>query len=112
MNITIIGAGSTGIAAASYFKLKNMAAKVYVRNVAKAKVWNQEPVKVYGVLNTSFYVPLLTDLKEAMDYGDILMVFTRSNDHEEVTEEIAPYLHEGQIILSVNACWGAVKATR
>lgn len=112
MNITILGAGSTGIAAASYFKLKNMAVKVYVRNAAKSKVWNQEPVSVSGVLNTSFYVPLLTDLKEAIDYGDILMVFTRSNDHEQVVEEIAPFLHEGQILLFVNGCWGAIKAAR
>lgn len=112
MNITIIGAGSTGIAAASYFKLKNMAVKVYVRNAAKAKVWNEGPVEVKGAVNTSFYVPVVKDLKEAVDYGDILMVFTRATDHESVTEEIAPFLHDGQIILFVNGCWGAVKATR
>ena len=31
---------------------------------------------------------------------------------EAVVEEIAPYLHDGQCLLFMNGCWGAIKACR
>ena len=112
MNISIIGAGSTAMAAAAYFHLKNIPCQVYVRNPAKAAFWNRSPLYVTGKINTSFYVPLTTDLRKTADKADILMVCTKAADHEGVTEEIAPHLHEGQCLLFMNGCWGAVKACR
>ena len=50
MNISIIGAGSTALAGAAYFNLKNVPCQVYVRNRIKAACWNQSPLTVRGPL--------------------------------------------------------------
>lgn len=64
MNISIIGAGSTALAGAAYFNLKNVPCQVYVRNRIKAACWNQSPLTVRGKIDTSLYVPFTTDLKK------------------------------------------------
>lgn len=112
MNISIIGAGSTALAGAAYFNLKNVPCQVYVRNRIKAACWNQSPLTVRGKIDTSLYVPFTTDLKKAVEEADILMVCTHATDHEGVVEEIAPFLHDGQCLLFMNGCWGAIKACR
>ena len=112
MNITIIGAGSTALAATAFFNLKNIPCQVFVRNRMKAAFWNKTPLTVRGRMDASFFVPVVTDLKEACQKADILMVCTHATDHEAVVEEVAPYLHEGQCLLFMNGCWGAIKACR
>lgn len=112
MKISIIGAGSTALAGTAYFNLKNVPCQVYVRNRIKAACWDQSPLTVRGKIDTSLYVPFTNDLKKAVDDADILMVCTHATDHEAVVEEIAPYLHDGQCLLFMNGCWGAIKAYR
>lgn len=112
MNITIIGAGSTALAAAAFFNLKNIPCQVFVRNRMKAAFWNKTPLTVRGRMDASFFVPVVTDLKEACQKADILMVCTHATDHEAVVEEVAPFLREGQCLLFMNGCWGAIKACR
>lgn len=112
MKVSIIGSGSTALAAASFLKFKKIPVKVYVRNKEKLDVWNEAPLQVRGKIDTDFYVPVSSRLQEAIDFADILMICTRANDHEAVTQEIAPYMHKNQCLLFMNGCWGAVKAYR
>ena len=112
MKISIIGAGGTGLSAAAYLHLASQDVKVYVRNEQKRTFWNTHPLNVRGKVNTSFFLPMVKSAKEAADFGDILLICTRANDHEEVIKELAPHLHEGQALLFLNGTWGAVKAQR
>ncbi len=112
MKISIIGAGGTGLSAAAYLHLESQDVKVFVRNETKRTFWNTHPLNVRGKVNTSFFLPMVGSAKEAADYGDILLVCTRANDHERVTQELAPYLKKGQTLLFLNGTWGAVKAYR
>lgn len=112
MRVSIIGSGSTAMAAAAFLQLQNIPVTVYVRRPEKRQTWNASPLQVKGKMDTSFYVPISSTLQEALSFGDILMVCTRANDHEAVTEEIAPFLKKKHCLLFMNGCWGAVKAFR
>ncbi len=112
MKVSIIGSGSTALAAAAFLKLKQVPVTVYVRREKKRTVWNENPVQVHGQIDSALYVPISSTMEEAVRFGDILLVCTRANDHETVTAELAPYIKEGQCLLFLNGCWGAVKAYR
>ncbi len=112
MNISIIGAGGTGLSAAAYLSLSSLPVKVYVRNETKRDYWNSHPLDVRGKVNTSLYLPMVSSMKEAAEFGDILAVCTRANDHEAVVKELLPFVREGQTLLFLNGTWGAVKAYR
>lgn len=112
MKISIIGAGGTGLSAATYLQLQSQNVKVYVRNEAKRKFWNTHPVSVRGKVNTSLFLPLVHTMEEAAKFAELLLVCTRANDHEAVIQELMPHLQEGQCLLFLNGTWGAVKAYR
>ncbi len=112
MKVSIIGSGSTALAAAAFLQLKQIPVTVYVRKKEKIAAWNTDPIQIHGQMDTSFYVPISSTLQEAVHFGDILMVCTQANDHETVTAELAPYVKKGQCLLFLNGCWGAVKAYR
>lgn len=112
MNITILGENSTALAAASYFDLQKIPYKLFVKDEGKKDVWNRSPLKVTGKIETSFYLSLMTSWKDAMDYGDILLICSHPADYEKMVEEAAPFFHEGQTLLFMNGYWGAIKAFR
>ena len=94
MKISIIGAGATRLAAAAYLHLISVPFTIYVRNEEKRKLWETHPLNVSGKVNTSLYLPIARSLEEACE-ADILLVFTRADDHEAVTEEVMPYMKKG-----------------
>ncbi len=112
MKISIIGAGGTGLSAATYLHLQSQDVKVYVRNEKKRAFWNTHPLNVRGKVNTSLFLPMASTMKEAADFGELLLICTRANDHEAVVEELSPHLREGQTLVFLNGTWGAVKAER
>lgn len=112
MKITIIGAGSTAVAAACVFRNLGLSSLIYTRHEERAAQWKEIPVKASGALTGSFHLEATADLARAVSYGDILVICTLATDHETVVSEIAPHLHEEQSILFFNGCWGALKACR
>ena len=109
MRVSIIGAGAMALAAASYLKLKDVSSLVYVRSEKKLAAWSTKPVRVTGVMESSFYVPMAKTMKEAVNYSDTVIICTRAGDYEDVINELLPCLRKGQCILFLNGCWGAVK---
>lgn len=112
MRVSIIGAGAMALAAASYLKLKDVSSLVYVRSEKKLAAWSTKPVRVTGVMESSFYVPMAKTMKEAVNYSDTVIICTRAGDYEDVINELLPCLRKGQCILFLNGCWGAVKTYR
>lgn len=112
MRVSIIGAGAMALAAASYLKLKDVSSLVYVRSEKKLAAWSTKPVRVTGVMESSFYVPMAETMKEAVNYSDTVIICTRAGDYEDVINELLPCLRKGQCILFLNGCWGAVKTYR
>ena len=112
MRVSIIGAGAMALAAASYLKLKDVSSLVYVRSEKKLAAWSTKPVRVTGVMESSFYVPMAKTMKEEVNYSDTVIICTRAGDYEDVINELLPCLRKGQCILFLNGCWGAVKTYR
>lgn len=112
MRVSIIGAGAMALAAASYLKLKDVSSLVYVRSEKKLAAWSTKPVRVTGVMESSFYVPMAKTMKEAVNYSDTVIICTHAGDYEDVINELLPCLRKGQCILFLNGCWGAVKTYR
>lgn len=48
------------------------------------------------------------DVKKAVEFGDVLMVMTTTLQQEFVAEKIAPYVHDGQIIILVPGYMGSL----
>ncbi len=112
MNVTIIGAGNTGIAASCYLSTLGISHLVYTRSEKRAAQWKEFPVKATGALTGSFQIQATANLHDAMVFGNIILICTLATDHEAVIEEIEPELHAGQSVLFFNGCWGALKACR
>ena len=95
MRVSIIGAGAMALAAASYLKLKAASSLVYVRSETKLAAWSTKPVRVTGVMESSFYVPMAKTMKEAVNYSDTVIICTRAGDYEDVINELLPCLRKG-----------------
>lgn len=112
MNITIIGAGNTALAAACHMASKGFPITVYARNEVKARFWSYQPVTATGKVDGIYPIFAVSSLKEAVEKADILVVATLATDHVKVAEELAPHLKEGQCLLFFNGCFGALQACR
>lgn len=107
MNITIIGAGNIGFAAAAHLASLGHDITVYTRTEAKARVLCQGPVIASGCLEGSFAVRGTTDLSQALHAADLVMVFTWANAHSAVAEALATHADHSLTVLICNGNWGA-----
>ena len=48
------------------------------------------------------------DVKQAVEFGDILMVMTTTLQHEQIAQLIAPFIRDGQIIILVPGYMGSL----
>lgn len=110
MKITILGAGNTGMALACHLASKSLVPLVYTRSSMKAEVWNKQGIIAEDKIIGNFPVKVTSNLKEAVEYGDIIIVTTLVNVHRSLIEDITPYLRRGQSLLIYNGCWGALEA--
>lgn len=109
MKITIVGSGNSGLI---------HAAKIYEKGfpVGVLKTSDYGNMAFYDKIaaNCEYDVVDLTnngntfkakmqfisrDVKKAIDFADVIMVMTTTNQHEYVAKLIAPYVHDGQIIV-------------
>ncbi|MDO5316124.1 MAG: NAD/NADP octopine/nopaline dehydrogenase family protein [bacterium] len=118
MKITIIGCGNAGlIHAAKLIESNNSVALLKTSETANNEffdiICNEGGFNVKDETNGGrrFFVKpafITRDVEKAVGFADIIMVMTTTSQHEIVAKKIAPYIHDGQIIILVPGYMGSL----
>ena len=118
MRFTVIGCGNAGLIHAA--KLIESGQEVCLLKSSRAVngeffhvIQNEGGYNVKDETNggNRFFVRpsfITRDVKKAVDFGDVLMVMTTTLQHEEIAQLIAPFVHNGQIIVLVPGYMGSL----
>lgn len=118
MKFTIIGCGNAGLIHAA--KLIESGQEVGLLKTSRRIndeffniIQNEGGYNVKDETNggNRFFVrpALITrDVKQAVEFGDVLMVMTTTLQHEQIAQLIAPYVRDGQIIILVPGYMGSL----
>ena len=118
MRFTIIGCGNAGLIHAA--KLIESGQEVGLLKTSRGIndeffniIQNEGGYNVKDETNSGnrFFVrpTLITrDVKQAVEFGDVLMVMTTTLRHEQIAQLIAPYVRDGQIIILVPGYMGSL----
>lgn len=97
----VVGAGNGGIAMAGYLSMIGYKVNLYNRTLEKILPLIKNPVihltgekNGFGILNK-----VTSNMEEAIENVDIIMVTTPALAHYDISIEMAPYLKDGQIIV-------------
>ena len=97
----VLGAGHGGMAMAGHLSMMGVAVNVYNRSEPRIA-----PIRLTGGIELSGAVegfgPIsiaTTDIAEAINGIDVLMVVVPANGHRFMAEKVAPHLRDGQIIV-------------
>lgn len=119
MKFTIIGCGNSGlIHAAKLFEKGHEVALLktsstngnYFDNIKSAKMFHVKDDTLQGNGREFDVHPTIItrNVREAVQFGDIIMVTTTTLQHEFVAELISPYVRDGQIIVLVPGYMGSL----
>lgn len=109
MKYGIIGAGSTGKAAAAWLHQAGCPALVWDRDPRKRADLAQSGLLATGKVEGQLPVETADTLEELAARCDILLIQTLAEGHRPVAEGLAGHLRPGQILLVTNCCWGAAE---
>lgn len=101
MNISIIGAGNGGQAMAGHFAMLGHQVSLYNRTQSKlAPILAQKSIILHEAIRGVGNLHLVTsNLAEAIECADLIMVATTADAHRELAEKMAPYLNDEQIVV-------------
>lgn len=111
MKIAVIGAGNGGQAIAGFLSSIGIRTSLYDRNASKIENLRAKGcIKLVGKISAEGHVDCFTtNLQEAIDHANIIMVTTVANAHIEIAEAMASHLTDGQtIILNPGRTCGAL----
>lgn len=101
MKIAVLGAGNGGQAIAGYLGLSGYDVSLYDIDVLKIDVLQKKGgielegrIKGFGKVGC-----ITTDINEAVNGAEIIMVTTVANAHRAVAKSLAPFIVEGQVII-------------
>lgn len=101
MKVAVIGAGNGGQAIAGYLAMQGYDMALY--DIAKEKI---EELKKLGGIKLEGRISgfgklgcITTDIKEAVQGAEIIMITTIANAHKAVAQSIAPFVVNGQVII-------------
>jgi opine dehydrogenase len=101
MKISVIGAGNGGQAIAGYLAMCNYDVALY--DIVEEKIHELQRlggIRLTGRIQGFGKINLITtNISEAVDGADIIMVTTIANAHKAVAQSIAPLLVDGQVIV-------------
>ena len=102
-NIVILGGGSWGTALAISLARKGLAVDLWCRNEAQAEEMRETRFNKKYLPNVSLTdkIRILTDLNEAMQDKDIVVLAVTSQSIRSITETIKPIVNEKMIIVNV-----------
>ncbi|HBE05847.1 MAG TPA: NADP transhydrogenase subunit alpha [Firmicutes bacterium] len=97
----VLGAGHGGMAMAGHLGLMGVSVKLYNRSEPRL-----EPIRLTGGIEVTGEIegfsPIgvaTSDIAEAIDETDVLMVVVPANGHKFMAEKVAPHLKDGQIVV-------------
>lgn len=97
----VLGAGHGGLAMAGWLALRGARVRLYNRSDDKLHGirWHGGVHLTGGVRGFGAIESATSDIGEAMDGADVLMVVTPATAHRPLAAAMAPHLRDGQIIL-------------
>lgn len=115
MKFTIIGCGNAGlIHAAKLWEKNNEVALLKTSDYNEEffdKIVNENGYKVQDLVdNKQFFVKptLITkNVKQAVEFADIIFVTTTTNQHEKIAKSISHYVRDGQLIVLIPGYMGS-----
>ena len=119
MKVAVLGAGSAGLATAAYLAIKGCRVNLYNRSEERLDSINKK-----GGIDLSAHPnagveegfarlgKITTNLKEALEGVDFVMVTTVANGHKGIAEACVEYLKKGQTIVFVPGYGGALECAR
>ena len=111
MQVTIIGAGNSGLAMAAHLSKEGNRVTLWNRTGAKiAKLIETKEISCSGVINGRIKVDCVTDdIAKATESADVIMVTTPANSHREIAAAIADNIKkEAVIVLNPGRTFGAL----
>jgi opine dehydrogenase len=119
MKFTIIGCGNSGLIHAAKLYEKGHEVALLKTSSTNGKFFDMiKSAKKYHVKDDTIqgrgrefdvYPTIITrDVREAVEFGDIIMVMTTTLQHEFVAELISPFVRDGQIIVLVPGYMGSL----
>lgn len=101
VKITVIGAGNSGLAMACHLSIEGYKVTLWNRtkkNIKKIK--NTNKIKISGIYNEEVNIYKVTsDLEEAIDESEVIMITTPANSHNYLAKEIGKVIKSGKIII-------------
>ncbi|SHJ92729.1 opine dehydrogenase [Anaerobranca californiensis DSM 14826] len=112
MNITVIGAGNSGLAMAAHLALEGN--KVVLWNRSKdpiSKLRNTRTIYCKGMISDAVQIDLVTDnIEDALAKSEVILITTPANSHKYLAELIAKNLKkEALIVLNPGRTFGALE---
>lgn len=109
MKITVVGSGNAGLIHAAKIFEKGFPVGVlktsdygnmdFFNRIAAKNEYEVVDLTNNGHKFTAKMQFITRDVKKAIDFADIIMVMTTTKQHEDVAKLIAPYVHDGQLIV-------------
>lgn len=97
----VIGAGNGGIAMAGYLAMMGYTVNLYNRTYEKLlPLLKDKTINLTGeVIGSGKLNKVTSDIGEAIEGIDVIMVTVPAMGHSQIAKEMAPYLQDGQIIV-------------
>ncbi|MEN2776307.1 NAD/NADP octopine/nopaline dehydrogenase family protein [Acetivibrio clariflavus] len=112
MNVTIIGAGNSGLAMAAHLSAEGNRVTIWNRTLSNIeKLKKSNTIKCEGIINGSIKVNRVTnDMQEAVDGADVILVTTPANSHKEIALQMADAIKKPTtIVLNPGRTFGALE---
>lgn len=99
--ITIIGIGNGGQAMGGHCAALGLRVCLYNRSLEHIyPIAQRRLIILKGAVEEEGYVELVTDnIKEAVEFADLILIATTATAHRDIAEQMLPYLKEGQTII-------------
>jgi|Deesub1362A_J573_1020465.scaffolds.fasta_scaffold00052_4 opine dehydrogenase len=112
LKFAVIGAGGGGQATAAHLALMGFEVNLYNRSRERIKhIQRKKGIEVTGIINAFGELnKVTTNIKEAIEDADIIIVVVPASGHEDVAKLCAPYLKDGQlVVLTPGRTFGALE---
>src|SRR5690554_3480812 len=111
MNVTVIGAGNSGLAMAAHLRQQGNNVILWNRSRATiAKLMETHTIYCEGIIEGKVKIDLVTDnMEKAVENPDIILITTPASSHRELAELIAKGIRrETLIVLNPGRTFGAL----
>lgn len=106
-SVTILGCGRTAQAMCAYLAEKNVPVTIWGKNTETIEAISKNGISVTGCREGNYRPITTTNLAEAVESSELLIVMTTSNGHLPIAKALKGLLKSKQCILIFNGNWGA-----